>query len=148
MIKVFIDANIFFAAVASSAGGSYFILELAKRKEIEIVTVLHVLAEAERNIEKKLGVFALKNHYDNLLAVRPTIQPLTDILPDFERRLAEVVPEKDIPILAGALKSGIKILITLDRAHFLENKNVHVNFPELEILTPGDFLQKYISKLE
>lgn len=90
----------------------------------------------------------MKNHYDNLLAVRPTIQSLLDISPSFEGNLAAMVPEKDVPILVGVLQSGVGILITLDRAHFLKNKNVYTNFPELEILTPGDFLQKYILKLE
>lgn len=46
MTKVFLDANIFFAAVASRTGGSFLILELAKRRKIGIVTVLHALAEA------------------------------------------------------------------------------------------------------
>ena len=79
MTRIFVDANIFFAAVASRIGGSYYILELAKRKKIEIVTVLHALAEAERNIEKKIGIAALKNHYDNILAIHPIIQSLQDL---------------------------------------------------------------------
>ena len=52
MEPVFLDANIFFAAVRSPHGGSYFVIELAKRKYLQIVTVAYALAEAERNIKK------------------------------------------------------------------------------------------------
>ena len=148
MTRIFVDANIFFAAVASRIGGSYYILELAKRKKIEIVTVLHALAEAERNIEKKLGIAALKNHYDNILAIQPIIQSLIGLLPDFEKTLIEFVPEKDIPILAGVLESGVEILITLDQAHFLKNIKLRDKFPRLKIVTPGDFLREFLSHFE
>ncbi len=54
-MKVFLDANIFFAAARSPKGGSGFILELAKIGKIEVITVSQALLEAERNIAKKLG---------------------------------------------------------------------------------------------
>ncbi|TSC75332.1 MAG: hypothetical protein G01um101433_906 [Parcubacteria group bacterium Gr01-1014_33] len=76
MPKAFLDANVFFAAVASKTGGSYFILELAKKRMTEIVTVAYALSEAERNIQKKLGDRVLATHYENLLAASPVIQSL------------------------------------------------------------------------
>lgn len=145
MQKVFLDANIFFAAVRSSTGGSYFIMELAKRGHIRIVTVAYALVEAERNIEKKIGEDALHAHYENLLATQPIIQAVAKIPFVFKSKLAVVMPEKDIPILAGTLISGAEALITLDRKHFLENeKLLKINMP-MPIITPGDFLQKYFS---
>ena len=54
-VKVFLDANVFFAAAGSPTGGSAFVLELAKHKKIQATTVGHALVEAERNIQKKLG---------------------------------------------------------------------------------------------
>ena len=39
MRRVFLDANVFFSGVRSAEGGSYFILELAKKKKIEACTV-------------------------------------------------------------------------------------------------------------
>jgi predicted nucleic acid-binding protein len=53
VIKVFLDANVFFAAVSSPKGGSHFILELAKKGKLEIITVNQALLEAERNILKE-----------------------------------------------------------------------------------------------
>jgi len=55
VLKVFLDANVFFAAARSPKGGSGFVLEIAKKGELEIVTVSQALLEAERNIFKKLG---------------------------------------------------------------------------------------------
>ncbi|MBI3442395.1 MAG: PIN domain-containing protein [Candidatus Sungbacteria bacterium] len=145
MPKVFLDANIFFAAVRSSTGGSYFIMELAKQGHIRIVTVAYALVEAERNIEEKIGEGALHAHYENLLAARPIIQSVVKIPFIFASKLATVMPEKDIPILAGALVSGAEALITLDRKHFLENeKLLKIGIP-IPIITPGDFLQKRFS---
>ena len=65
MKKVFIDANIFFAASYSKNGGSALILELAKKKKIKIITVSYALAEAEKNIELKLGQKYLSIHHQN-----------------------------------------------------------------------------------
>jgi len=120
--NVFLDANIFFAAVRSPTGGSYFVVELAKQKQIRVVTVAHALAEAERNIAEKLGDDKLTLHYENLLAIRPAIQSLASYPLGLERKLAVAVPEKDIPIVLGALLSSADVLITLDRKHLLENQ--------------------------
>ena len=142
MLEVFLDANILFAAVRSSSGGSYFIIELVKKKKISVVTVAHALAEAERNIGEKIGEKALDAHYENLLSIKPTIQSVVNLPISLEEKLRSVIPEKDIPILAGALLSGVKILITLDQKHFL--KNPKLKQLAIEIMTPGDFIKLYI----
>jgi len=145
MESVFLDANIFFAAVRSPSGGSYFVIELAKRKRLQVVTVAHVLAEAERNIEKKIGNDALMRHYDNLRAIQPVVQSLANIPLVLEYRLRTCVPEKDIPIVLGAILSSTPILLTLDQKHLLRNiKLAALNLP-VAIMTPGDFLQTHMS---
>lgn len=145
MHRVFVDANIFFAAVKSKTGGSYFILELAKCNRVELVTVAHAIAEAERNIRNKIGERALQDHYDNLLTARPAIQSLTSVSLELEARLRPYVPENDLPILLGALLSKPEALVTLDRKHFLRNEKLAVLKPPFSIMTPGDFIQKYFS---
>lgn len=148
MHKIFLDANIFFAAIKSKEGGSYFLLELAKRDLVRIITVAHALSEAERNIGDKLGNPALLRHYTNILSIHPEIHSLSHIPQVLEERLQRYVPEKDIPILAGAIMSGVKILITLDRRHFLQNpKLAQLKLP-LTIMTPGDFIQNYLHERE
>lgn len=144
MRAVFLDANVLFAAVASKTGGSYFILELAKRRFIEIITVVHALAEAERNIGKKLGDPALVRHYENLLAIKPRIQSLVGVSEDEEHKLHDIVPEKDMPIVLGAFLSGVEFLITLDRKHLFGNSKLKALHLPFAILTPGDFIQNHI----
>lgn len=143
MRRVFLDANVFFAAVASRSGGSYFILELAKRGAIEAVTVAHALAEAERNIERKLGRAALLRHHENLLAIRPRIQSLAGFPRGLEERFRPVVPEKDLPIALGAFLSGAEFLVTLDRKHLLDNQKLVASALPFVIATPGGFLERF-----
>lgn len=141
MKRVFLDANIFFAAVKSQTGGSYFIIELAKQGELEIVTVIHALAEAEHNIREKIGAAALQAHYENLLRGKPTIQSLIEIPKEIEREAVLYVPEKDVPILAGAILSEAGTLVTLDRKHFLNNTKLRNSDFSMVITTPGEFLK-------
>jgi len=142
--KVFLDANVFFAATRSPRGGSGFILELAKKGKLEIVTINQALLEAERNILKKLGVQYLNRHYQNLLEVKPKIQSIGFITLKEIAKFKKLLPTKDIPILFGAIASGAQVLITLDRKHFLENKKLQkLEFP-LRIVNPGGFLREYL----
>lgn len=144
MHKVFLDANVFFAAVKSKTGGSYFILELAKKRFVEAVTVVHALSEAERNIVKKLGEATLSQHYENLLVIRPRIQSLAGVSIEAERKFSGIIPEKDVPIVLGALLGGAGFLITLDRKHLLSNTKLQALDLPFVILTPGDFIQNHI----
>lgn len=142
-MKVFLDANIFFAGAGSPKGGSGFILELAKINKIEIITVSQALLEAEENILKKLGLPYLNRHYQNLLGIKPKIQSIEFITPKEISKLKKLLPEKDIPILAGAVLSGSQTLITLDKKHFLNNDKLKGIKLLLGIMNPGEFLRKY-----
>lgn len=124
---LFVDANVFFAAAYSTTGGSYFLLELAKQKRFRIITVAHVLQEAEANIQNKIGIQALQRHYENLLLIEPKLQPLESLPLEFEKQLHQYIPQKDIPILAGAIMSGARVIVTLDKKHFLDNQQFVVD---------------------
>lgn len=104
-MKVFLDANVFFAAAGSPKGGSAFVLELAKKKKFAVVTVTHVLAEAEKNIKQKLGKTALLAHYQNILDANLAIQQIGSISIENVVKLEKLVPLKDGPILLGAILS-------------------------------------------
>jgi len=142
-VKVFLDANIFFAGARSPRGGSGFILELAKIGKVEIITINQALLEAEQNIVKKLGPIYLNRHYQNLLEIKPKIQSLKFITLEEVAKFRGLVPDKDIPILVGAILSRPKALITLDRRHFLENEKLKKIKLPFEIINPGEFLRKY-----
>lgn len=141
--KIFLDANVFFAAARSPEGGSGFILEIAKRGKLEISIVNQVLLETERNILKKLGIQYLNRHYQNLLEIKPKIQSIAFITLNDIAKFKKLLPTKDIPILLGAIISGAEVLITLDRKHFLENEKLKKMKFSFKIMNPGDFLKKY-----
>lgn len=143
-MRVFLDANVFFAAAGSLTGGSAFVLELAKKKKFSIVTVTHALLESEKNIKTKLGDEAVFRHYQNVSEAKPEIQPIESTPLKIIAELERFIPLKDVPILLGAIMSGSKFLLTLDKKDFLENKklkDLHLSF---EISTPGGFLKKYL----
>jgi predicted nucleic acid-binding protein len=142
-VKVFLDANVFFAGARSPEGGSGFVLELAKKKKIEVFTVTHAILESGQNILKKLGLPYLNRHYQNLLEIKPKIQSIEFVTFGEIAKLKKILPEKDIPILLGVILSKSQILITLDRKHFLENEKLkRIKLP-FKIMNPGEFLRKY-----
>jgi predicted nucleic acid-binding protein len=147
VINIFLDANVFFAAVHSPQGGSGLVIQLAKQGKVGIYTVSHVLLEAERNIESKLGQKYLSAHYQNLIDVKPKIIALPILRPEDVEKFNQLVPIKDIPVLLGGLCGNIKWLVTLDKKHFLNNiKLVEKDFPFI-IVNPGDFLKRSVKKL-
>lgn len=143
MIKVFLDANIFFAAAKSPSGGSALILGLSKKKKIKVITVSYALLEVERNIKNKLSQRFLFSHYQNVLDVNPEIQSLDSVTIKDIVALQNVLTLKDIPILLGALLSGAEVLITLDKKDFLENQKLRVLKLPFKILNPENFLKEY-----
>lgn len=144
MKKTFLDANIFFAGTRSPKGGSGFVLELAKKKKLEIITVAQALLEAEQNILKKLGLRYLNRHYQNLLEIKPKIQSIEFVTLKEIAKFRKILPDKDTPILLGAIFSKSQVLLTLDRKHFLGNEKLkRVKLP-FKIMNPGEFLRKYL----
>ncbi len=146
MKRVFLDANIFFAAAGSPKGGSGFVLELAKKKKFKAITVAYALLEAERNIEEKLDNPYLNRHYQNILEVSPEIQPIEYVSIEEIVKLEKLLPAKDVPILLGAILSNSEFLITLDKRHFLDNEKLKEVKLSLKIINPGEFLREYILK--
>ena len=60
MLKVFLDANVYFAGFSSKEGASSLILEMARRKKIILYASKLVLREADRNLRKKSTPAGLK----------------------------------------------------------------------------------------
>ncbi|HEY4506325.1 MAG TPA: putative toxin-antitoxin system toxin component, PIN family [Candidatus Paceibacterota bacterium] len=143
---LFLDANIFFAAVASKKGGSFFIIELAKSERIIPATSAYALIEAEKNIKLKLGERALMLHRKNILEISPYIPRINTTESKMEEIVSNYVSEKDIPIVLGAMESNADFLVTLDRKHLLDNEDLKDMGFGFYLVTPGDFLQKYFGK--
>jgi uncharacterized protein len=111
-MRVFLDANILFSA-AKSAGAIRQLLALAHAGGHTLCVDGYVVAEARRNIEAK-GHEALTALEDILRNLEVAPFQLTRLPPD----VAALLPEKDQPVLAAAIRLKCGALVTGDRTHF------------------------------
>jgi predicted nucleic acid-binding protein len=111
-VRVFLDANILFSA-AKSAGAVRELLSRLDRAGHVLCVDAYVVEEARRNLALK-GPAALEA-FEEMLGrceagpFRPTPLP---------PRIAELVHEKDRPVIAAAARMACDVLLTGDRTHF------------------------------
>ena len=141
MLRVFLDANVYFAGSASSTGGSALVLQLILKGRIEVTASRLVLREAERNLRRKRPPKDLKAFHQFLkhAKLRVIRTPPETAWKSYEG----IIHPKDVPVLAAAVASKAAYLVTLDRRHFL-TKAVSDKVSGLVILTPGDFLRELV----
>ncbi len=107
MIRAFLDANILFSAAWSEASG---INRLWDQPDIQLVTSIYALAEAQQNILLKRPNSLV---HLNRLMLNVQISALTTIL-----RRDYGLPENDIPIINTAIAADCSVLLTGDMRHF------------------------------
>ncbi len=139
MIKIFLDANVLFAAAYSRKGGSFEVINLAKKKKVKIFTSRLAIKEAEKNLREKAGDHEIDQFYTSLSEIDVTLINIDSFRS--KGKYGELTGEKDAPILAAAIKSGSKFLITLDKKHLL---SIALEFKRITIVTPGDFIEKHL----
>lgn len=108
MDRLFLDANILFSAAYRVGSG---VNRLWRVKGVELLTSSFAVEEARRNLQEpdqqaRLAELLKKVEVGEALMLPP------------ERRGQIELPEKDWPILGGAMASGAKHLITGDQRHF------------------------------
>ena len=143
-IRVFLDTSALFAGIWSSAGGGRMILKLGESGLIQLLVSSQVLKEIEdalrRKAPDKLGMLTILLDRSNLdLCVNPSREILDACL--------ELVNHPgDVLVVAAVWSANVNFFVTLDRAHFLDNKDLHdaLSFP---LGTPGDFIAWYRSYL-
>jgi putative PIN family toxin of toxin-antitoxin system len=137
--RLFIDASVWIAAVASTTGGSAAVLELSWRGLVRLVASKQVLGEAQRNIKVKLSSEALLSFYRYLGSLPLEIAP--EPSPEELAEARQAVGEKDAHVLAAALKARADALVTLDRKHLLTPAARAAS--AVVIHSPGEFLQGF-----
>lgn len=114
-MRIFLDANILFAAAFSPDGAVSRLLMLLEQSGHQCCASDYVIREAHRNLLAKkpatLGRFA-----QLLEPIQITMGPVTRLgeLPE----VAKSLPEKDRVVLAAAIHQGCEALVTGDRTHF------------------------------
>jgi predicted nucleic acid-binding protein len=142
MTRVFLDANVYFAGCVSKEGASAFVLELARRKKIELVASKLVLLEADRNLRKKASAASLKSFRQFLGSVRIRIVHVSDASLKLYENSVEA---KDVPVIAAAADSDAAYFLTLDRRHFLSSA-IAKSLKRPRAMNPDDFLQEIVLK--
>jgi predicted nucleic acid-binding protein len=142
LIRVFLDANVIFAASDSTKGAARVLVRLSKQAEgITLLATPYTIDEAERNIQRELP-----NAHPAFLAVREhlniTLEPSEDLVANLNSHLPSGIrlPNKDLPVLGGAIVAGADWLLTHDGDHFgpLYGKTVQ----GVEIMKPSTALKR------
>jgi predicted nucleic acid-binding protein len=111
-MRIFLDANILFSA-AKSDGAVRELLARAHAGRHTLCVDGYVVAEARRNLAA-LGTEALAALEALLAYLELARFRATELPPD----AAALLPEKDRPVLAAAIRLGCEALVTGDRTHF------------------------------
>ena len=112
-MRVFLDANILFSA-SKSDGAIRRFLELLIERGHELWVDAFVIEEARRNLATKFPEALGK--LESVL--RRTHRLPTSARPALPAEIATLLPEKDRPVLAAAIRAGCDVLMTGDRTHF------------------------------
>lgn len=111
-MRIFLDANILFSA-AKSAGAVRELLRRAQAAGETLCADAYVVAEARRNLAVK-AQDALSALEALLARIEVTRFAATALLAE----AAALLPEKDRPVLAAAIRLRCDALVTGDRTHF------------------------------
>ncbi len=113
-MRVFMDANVLFAAAISPEGRSAALFLLSQRRACTLLISAHAVTEAQRNIESRyptaLGRF---EHLKKNVTIVPEASSLRVAWARHQR-----LPDEDAPILAAAAEASADVLVTGDRGHF------------------------------
>ena len=143
MIRVFLDANVYFSAARSKSGGSAAVLELAKSTQLRVFATSIILREAERNIRLKEPQNTRLRFYEIVKECKAKL--VTIDKRQAEKRYLPLINRKDTYVLEGARKAQVDYLLTFDKRHFMNRKMKTAVFP-FKILRPGHFIRTLASK--
>lgn len=134
-MRVFLDACVVYSAGRSPGGGSARILIESRERGLTLLFTMEILSETKRHIIEDLG----KDAFTNLISLlRQSSRELVSNPSQKEKKTFEgITVEKDLHVLAGAVKGKADVLVTLDRKHLLKEK-VREAFP-IPIMNTKEF---------
>jgi uncharacterized protein len=140
--RLFLDATVLFAAAYRADAG---LRRLWSLPDVQLFSSRYACAEAQANLlprdpsGRPLEAEGVRiEKLDRLLHL---LRRVTVVVDSGEPTLPEgvVLPEKDAPILRGAIDSRVTHLLTADRAHF--GRYFGQTVAGVLILAPGDYLR-------
>jgi len=136
MRRVFFDANVLIAGVASHRGASRAALMMAEAGLFQMVVSRQVLDEAERNLRRKLprGLPILVEILGHV-----HLEVVDDPAPQSFARWLDCIEAKDAPIVETAVSANIDSLLTLNSRDFTPGVAARSG---LTILAPAQFVER------
>jgi predicted nucleic acid-binding protein len=137
--RFFLDANVIFTAAHNPDGNSRALFRLAAQQQLELVSSRYALEEAARNIAVKFPecVAEFNTLIAGLLLVAEPSQA------EIQLAATRCLPDKDVPILAGAIAARAAALVTGDRRDFGHLYGTTVE--GVAILTPAEAVSNALS---
>lgn len=105
--RLFLDANVLFSAAYRSSAGVARLWKI----DVRLLSSIYAAHEARRNLQTS----EQQNRLEELLR---DVTVVSDLLLAEDLASSIDLPDKDLPILAGALAADATHLITGDRRHF------------------------------
>ena len=137
---VTIDTNVMYQALQSSKGASFAILQLIRKRDIQLALSVPVFKEYQDVLSRKKSV---KDFDLNIEDVNKFIRFIAYISKTFDIYFLlrpNLKDEKDNMLLELAVTSQSEFLITNNIKHF-EHSELKFELPV--IITPGEFLKKW-----
>jgi uncharacterized protein len=129
--RLFLDANVPFSSAYRPEGGVRRLWDLGK---VRLATSHYAVQEASRNLDTPEQRHRLRQLLEAVEVVPELLLP-----PDLAA--SADLPDKDLPILAGALAAGATHLITGDHRHFRRyyGRRLH----GVQVMTPAQYLRSH-----
>lgn len=143
-VRIFLDSNVVLSGLFSDRGSPRIILDLLSL-DLPVLTGVtgeFNIIEIEPNLEKKMPeVLPTYREYLPLLNLEITPLPSSKEV----RSLKGLIAEKDVPVLASALKANVDFLLTGDKKDFGKART-RGKYP-FRIVTPTEFLQAILPEI-
>jgi predicted nucleic acid-binding protein len=143
--RIFLDTSVLFAGIWSAEGGARVLLRLGEAGAIQLLISPQVLKEIEEVIRRKMP--------DRLASLAILIdRSNANVVPTapegvFAHCKELILHQGDARILADAWQHETDYLVTLDKAHFMNQPRLYRQIP-FPIGTPGDCLEWYKNILQ
>lgn len=129
MDRVFLDANVIVSAALSPASR---LNELWHAPGVRLLASPHVVAECRRNVREPDAVARLEALLGAVTVLDSEPEPVA-------LEGADALPDKDVPVLAGAVAAGAGFLLTGDISHF--GRLMGHRIAGVLVLLPGEYLR-------
>jgi uncharacterized protein len=134
-VRIFIDANVMFAAAIAPDGACATLLRLSSLLEHELVSSPYALEEATRNVRLKRPAAE-----ERLIEAATLVAHVPEAPKHLVIAAAHVVGPKDAPILASAVFAEADVLATGDHQHF--GGIMGRSWGGVEVLSPRGILER------